>query len=531
MKLQSRLILNKYLLSLFGVNRFAASEDENLFGSHNLRDVLINSDEGFNEEGMSYFLINLISSNLDINKELVNKLKLYDQNIRQYLEYINTKREKPIILKYFQYLAVLFTEIYLDKYFNHRAEFLNELNYFVNNENKKIQLEKERYSHFTRNDLRKLAFYMATGSGKTLIMHINYLQYMRYNGQKIDNIILVTPNSGLSRQHIKEFQLSNIEADLFLNFQGSMFSKGKIAVLEITKLVETKSGEGTSIEINSFEGNNLVFIDEGHKGSSGEVWKDNREMLAREGFIFEYSATFGQAVGSRLDRSEKWDNEADYIMIGKGVTANRYFSGFIDDVYIYSDALTESEIQTLYAGTFINHTDNLVSAWCFDGDCLDDYVAGSQHDGIGTHDNTEHYDYSGEDYLTCSHTADVLVGTYTSPVYDLGSSERVLAYVLADIVVIGAGTTWDDIMPDPDTWEDAGLDTLSWAKAFELTAGPTVRMTLNYGETSPPTSSVSKMEILSAIVTGRYFQVEIEITDPNLNINCIVENFSLKLCQ
>jgi hypothetical protein len=153
------------------------------------------------------------------------------------------------------------------------------------------------------------------------------------------------------------------------------------------------------------------------------------------------------------------------------------------------------------------------------------------YDGIGTHDNTEPYDYGGEDYLKCSHTADVLVGTYTSPIYDYGSSERVLAYVLADIVVIGAGTTWNDIMPDPDTWEDAGLDTLTWAKAFELTEGPTVRMTLNYGETSPPTSSVSKMEILSAIVTGRYFQVEIEITDPNLNINCIVENFSLKLCQ
>ncbi len=62
--------------------------------------------------------------------------------------------------------------------------FLNELNKFVDEENENIKKEKYRYSHFDDNDLQKLAYYMATGSGKTIIMHINYLQYLNYTDQK-----------------------------------------------------------------------------------------------------------------------------------------------------------------------------------------------------------------------------------------------------------------------------------------------------------------------------------------------------------
>src|SRR5690554_3485581 len=168
MKLQNRLILNKYLLSLFGVEKFASFEDNNLFTNRSLRDILINSREGFSDEGKSYFLIGLTSSTLDMKDELLKKLDVYDQNIKDYLDNINIKRANPISLKYFQYLAVLFTEIYLDKYFNNREGFLNDLNDFVDIENKKIKKEKNRYSHFSEKDIQKLAYYMATGSGKTL---------------------------------------------------------------------------------------------------------------------------------------------------------------------------------------------------------------------------------------------------------------------------------------------------------------------------------------------------------------------------
>ena len=153
------------------------------------------------------------------------------------------------------------------------------------------------------------------------------------------------------------------------------------------------------------------------------------------------------------------------------------------------------------------------------------------YNGVGTHDNTEHTTYDSDDYLKCSHTAGVLVGTYTSPIYDRGASARYMVYVLASIVVTGAGTTWGDIIPSPDTWPNIGITTRTWAEIFSLAAGPSVTMKLKYGETSPPTNEVEKMEILSAIVTGRYFQLEITITDPSDAVNALVENFTMKFCQ
>lgn len=153
------------------------------------------------------------------------------------------------------------------------------------------------------------------------------------------------------------------------------------------------------------------------------------------------------------------------------------------------------------------------------------------YDGVGTHDNTEHVIYDVDDYLKCSHTADVLTGTYTSPIYDRGASGRYLVYLLADIVVTGTGTAWNDVMPDPDTWEEISIDTRTWVEIFELSSGPSIQIKLLYGDVSPPTHEVEKLEILSAIVTARYFQAEITITDPSSAVNALIEHFELKFCQ
>src|SRR5699024_8019010 len=95
---------------------------------------------------------------------------------------------------------------------------------------------------FTLQDLNKLAFWNATGSGKTLLMHINIKQYLhyahKYNQLQKNKILLITPNEGLSKQHLKEFNLSNIQAGIFNKNTGSTFSGREIEILEITKLAE-----------------------------------------------------------------------------------------------------------------------------------------------------------------------------------------------------------------------------------------------------------------------------------------------------
>ena len=281
--LEQRLILLSWLNDQFGYE-------------HN-RDLLADmkdSAEGFDAEGRSYIYHSLLARG-DAVKISSDDLRQYDENICQHLNEMNAHRSEPIVLRYFQYLAVLYTEVFLDRYFNYSKETLRSLNHFL-----EIHATESQDAKFSASDLKKLAFWMATGSGKTLIMHINYRQFLHYNNLPLDNILLITPNEGLSEQHLDEMAASNVPCQRFdLNESGLlMTTKDAVKVIEITKLVEQKRGGGVSVPVEAFEGNNLIFVDEGHKGSGGEAWRYFRDTLGETGFTFEYSATFGQALAA-----------------------------------------------------------------------------------------------------------------------------------------------------------------------------------------------------------------------------------------
>ena len=251
--------------------------------------------EGFDGEGRSDVYRRLAArADAEISTE---DLRRYDDNIREHLAAMNRGRTQPITLRYFQYLATLYTEIFLDRYSKSPAALLASLNEHVANlnSNRRGSRSVERYETA---DLKKLAFWMATGSGKTLLMHLNYRQYLHYNREPLDNILLITPNEGLSQQHLDEFAASGISARRFDLNESELFGTeaDTVRVTEITKLVSEKRGQGVSVPVEAFEGNNLIFVDEGHKGSGGEAWREVRDALGETGFTFEYSATFGQAL-------------------------------------------------------------------------------------------------------------------------------------------------------------------------------------------------------------------------------------------
>ena len=67
----------------------------------------------------------------------------------------------------------------------------------------------------------------------------------KYNKQDHNKVLLITPNEGLSQQHLEEFKFSNIDAGVFSKERtGGMFSGAEVEVVEITKLAE-KNGEKT----------------------------------------------------------------------------------------------------------------------------------------------------------------------------------------------------------------------------------------------------------------------------------------------
>ena len=146
------------------------------------------------------------------------KLRLYDENICRHTRKIGEKRG-GLQWKYYQYIALLFTEMYLDRYFSDADAFCNDLNAWLR-QVKGQSLGLIDFQLYTPDKLNKLAFMCATGSGKTLIMHINILQFLHYfkrakrinSRLSINKIIVLAPNENMSRQHLDELSRSSIPA-------------------------------------------------------------------------------------------------------------------------------------------------------------------------------------------------------------------------------------------------------------------------------------------------------------------------------
>lgn len=292
--------------------------------------------EGFDDSGRSYIIQHLEARN---RQPLIpiDRLRAYDDNLRRHLQAINAgaRRGDYLTLRYFQYLAALYAEIYLDRWFADPEGLCAELNDLAAEHNAGLP-PAEHWPLYATADLSKLAFWMATGSGKTLLLHLNYLQFLHYRqkhqpGQPHpNNILLLTPNEGLSRQHLEELAASNIPAARFdpQADGGFIQERNPVRITEITKVVLDKAGQGQSVPAAAFGADNLIFVDEGHKGAGRDarVWKSVRDVLGATGFTFEYSATFGQALAA-ANNPELW---AEY---GKAIAFDYSYRHFYHDGY------------------------------------------------------------------------------------------------------------------------------------------------------------------------------------------------------
>ena len=117
-----KLVLNQWLLSLFAVDTF-----EQL--AEHLRNEAL---EGLDENNVHHFHHALTAQLFNLTQLPTDLLLEYDQHIVAHTLRLNERRithgEDPIVWKYFQYLALLFTEIYLDRYFRDPKALLAALN-------------------------------------------------------------------------------------------------------------------------------------------------------------------------------------------------------------------------------------------------------------------------------------------------------------------------------------------------------------------------------------------------------------------
>ncbi|MBX3372503.1 MAG: DEAD/DEAH box helicase family protein [Phycisphaeraceae bacterium] len=263
----------------------------------------------------------------------VDRLRVYEQNILEHTQEINTSRlrhnQPRIDWKYHQYLALLFTELFLDRYFRDAGALRDEINATITGHNAEAAAP-DRVALFPtearegddadpRRQLARLAFWCATGSGKTLLMHVHVRQFRQYHAAafaagtwpRLDQVILVTPNDGLSAQHATEFTQSGFEV-VTVGEQGvdglfAPLAQRAIRILSIHKF-QDDHGKAT-VATEAFEGCNLVLVDEGHRGAGrgGEgKWIARRDQLSRDGFCIEYSATFKEAIGNDEEMKDRY---------------------------------------------------------------------------------------------------------------------------------------------------------------------------------------------------------------------------------
>ncbi|MBK6653358.1 DEAD/DEAH box helicase family protein [Zoogloea sp.] len=312
---QEALVLNQFLVGLFGIDPLHPHTDSGrqVRPLEMLAKTLRTVEPGIAPNGKHRFLEALIS-HLPTSAVLTPaELTRYDANLVAHTQAINGKRKQKgeIVWKYFQWLTLLFVEIYLDRYFSDRQGLCAALNDFVERFNRfHEQLKRSTgISLYAADDLNKLCLQNATGSGKTLLMHVNLRQFAHYarcTGQAdaYSRVIVLSPNERLSEQHERELRDNGFYPEP-LRQESDLASRGQSALdipllTEITKLADEQKVK--QMAVDSFGDANLLLVDEGHRGMSGSDWKAKRDKLAARGFTFEYSATFKQAVKAANDK-------------------------------------------------------------------------------------------------------------------------------------------------------------------------------------------------------------------------------------
>lgn len=356
-----KLVLNQWIVSLFGFDPLKDHKD----GKRTLRPVqplaktVKDAPEGMTAENLHHFY-KALDVHLQAGAQITRAdLLRYEHNIVSHTLAINEKRDRPIVWKYYQWLSLLFAEIYLDRFFADRAALLDALNAYVDTFDKYWTGEgyEPGITPYELDDLNKLCLQNATGSGKTLLMHVNFLQFRHYASKSplkhdLTRTVLITPNEQLSLQHAREMKGSNIVASRLLTDSGDLLSSGKNGLRQVDYTEVTKLGDTDGpnvIATRNLGDQNLLLVDEAHRGMGSQEergWFRSRARLSEKGFVFEYSATLKEAVSA----AKRPEIEASYAKTILFDYSYRYFyeDGYGKDYRIFNLPRTFSQLEFSY---------------------------------------------------------------------------------------------------------------------------------------------------------------------------------------
>ncbi len=161
------------------------------------------------------------------------------------------------------------------------------------------------------NFINRMAFWMATGSGKSLVLIkaieiLDYLQRMELIPKR--EILLLLPREDLIKQFENEVKDFNSYAERkidFVNLKEKESIQGRLAFGSNIKVYYYRSDllrhdkKEKILDYRSFDedGKWYLFLDEAHRGTKdASVAQDIFSILSRNGFLFNFSATFTDKI-------------------------------------------------------------------------------------------------------------------------------------------------------------------------------------------------------------------------------------------
>ena len=125
-----KLVLNQWLISLFGIDPLAPHQHKGrkVRPLYMLTKTLADCSEGVGPNNLHHFYTQLQLNWQPQARIPPDALLQYEKNIVDHTVWLNGSRERSIDWKYYQWLCLLFTEVYLDRYFRDPLALLGSLN-------------------------------------------------------------------------------------------------------------------------------------------------------------------------------------------------------------------------------------------------------------------------------------------------------------------------------------------------------------------------------------------------------------------
>lgn len=248
--------------------------------------------------------IEAFDASIGLDEKVLDAVKKY---LKAYNTYLEAHKQSKVTLRYYQILALYFTEVF----FRQKAS--------------------KEFEDFSKS---ALAYWMATGSGKTMIMHINVFQFIEHKkGFKDLELIVTTPGVNLIQQHEREVT-PLVE---YLN----KIHRNKIRLtIDTTSALLNKPDDFFNFPDDK-KRQRLILVDEAHiglgtsqKDDEGEFLKLRRRLNIKHSFLFEYSATFHN-LDSKLENEYSKSIIYDYnynLFYRDGYGKDFYFEKVTEDV-------------------------------------------------------------------------------------------------------------------------------------------------------------------------------------------------------